>query len=50
MLHHLGDSKAAAIEWTCAYLNGGREVFDGETDCKEAMEAVIEPLADPFVN
>lgn len=48
VFHHLGDAKAAAMEWTCAYLNGGREVFCGETDCKEQIDAVILPL-DPLL-
>ena len=44
VLHHLGDSKAAAAEWACAFLNGGREVFDGEADCKDEIDAVIAEL------
>jgi tetratricopeptide (TPR) repeat protein len=44
VFHHLGDAKAAATEWTCAFLNGGREVFAGETDCKEEIDAVIAEL------
>jgi tetratricopeptide (TPR) repeat protein len=44
VFHHLGDAKAAATEWTCAFLNGGREVFDGETDCNEEIGAVLGEL------
>lgn len=41
---HLGDAAAAATEWTCAYLNGGREVFANETDCAAEIEAVVASL------
>lgn len=41
---HLGNEAAAATEWTCAYLNGGREVFDGETDCRAQIDALIAEL------
>jgi hypothetical protein len=44
VFHHLGDAKAAAMEWTCAFLNGGYDVFAGETDCKHEMDAVLAGL------
>ena len=41
VFHHLGNDEAAATELTCAYLNGGREVFDGESDCRELIDSII---------
>jgi len=44
VFHHLGDKKAAATEWTCAFLNGGRAAFAGETDCSEEIAAILAEL------
>ena len=46
VFHHLGDAAAAAKEWTCAYLNGGDEVFEGETDCKTEIDEIVADLKD----
>ncbi len=44
VFHHLGDRSAARTEWTCAYLNGGTEVFDGESDCATEIQLLIAEL------
>ena len=44
VLFHLGDVKQARVEWTTACLNGGPELFEGETDCQEELATIAEEI------
>lgn len=44
VFNYLGDLPAARTEWTCAYLNGGAKVFDGETDCAAEIQQLVAEL------